>query len=194
MGNAQAINIAQCCCESRTDAAGMQNSVLLAPKVLPKEEVNLYGVGLVFRTTRDGKMVVSSFVKDSSAYECGLVRDGDILCAVQGQNVDTLRMEAIHRLLLGQSDSWVQMRFLRQTDAKASTQKTARPVYDHVTGEAILGQGPTDTVWASSKMRSFAPTYDSIVVDLCRKTPSNILSEAASQAQEEAMSTKVKRR
>jgi hypothetical protein len=35
-----------------------------------------HGVGLVFRTTRDGKMVVSSFVKDSSAYECGLVRDG----------------------------------------------------------------------------------------------------------------------
>ena len=41
-----------------------------------KERENLYGVGLVFRTTRDGKMVVSSFVKDSSAYECGLVRDG----------------------------------------------------------------------------------------------------------------------
>jgi hypothetical protein len=55
-------------------------------------------------------------------------------------------------------------------------------------------QGPTDTVWASSKMRSFAPTYDSIVVDLCRRTPSNILSEAASQAQEEAMSIKSKRR
>jgi hypothetical protein len=35
-----------------------------------------HGVGLVFRTTRDGKMVVSSFVKDSSAYDCGLVRDG----------------------------------------------------------------------------------------------------------------------
>jgi len=83
MGNAQAINIAPCCCESRTDVAGMQNSVLLAPKVPPKEEVNLYGVGLVFRTTRDGKMVVSSFVKDSSAYECGLVRDGgtDLMCA-----------------------------------------------------------------------------------------------------------------
>ena len=44
-------------------------------------------------------------------------------------------------------------------------------------------QGPTDTVWASSKMRSFAPTYDSILVDLCRKTPSTVLSEAATQAQ-----------
>lgn len=55
-------------------------------------------------------------------------------------------------------------------------------------------QGPTDTVWASSKMRSFAPTYDSIVVDLCRRTPSNILSEAANQAQEEALSSRSKRR
>jgi hypothetical protein len=76
MGNAQAGgSIAQCCCESRTDAAGMQSTVLLA-KPPVKEAENLYGVGLVFRTTRDGKMVVSSFVKDSSAYECGLVRDG----------------------------------------------------------------------------------------------------------------------
>ena len=76
MGNAQAGgNLAQCCCESRTDAAGMQSTVLLA-KPPVKEAENLHGVGLVFRTTRDGKMVVSSFVKDSSAYECGLVRDG----------------------------------------------------------------------------------------------------------------------
>eukprot|EP00802_Teleaulax_amphioxeia_P023228 Tamp_23772.p1 GENE.Tamp_23772~~Tamp_23772.p1 ORF type:complete len:195 (-),score=40.47 Tamp_23772:261-845(-) len=194
MGNAQAGgSIAQCCCESRTDAAGMQSTVLLA-KPPVKEAENLYGVGLVFRTTRDGKMVVSSFVKDSSAYECGLVRDGDILCAVQGQNVDTLRMEAIHRLLLGEKDSWVQMRFLRQTDAKASNKARTASGVDQISGEPMLGQGPTDTVWASSKMRSFAPTYDSIVVDLCRMTPSNILSEAACQAQEEAMSTKSKRR
>jgi hypothetical protein len=76
MGNAQAGgNLAQCCCESRTDASGMQNTVLLAKSPV-KEAENLHGVGLVFRTTRDGKMVVSSFVKDSSAYECGLVRDG----------------------------------------------------------------------------------------------------------------------
>lgn len=25
-------------------------------------------------------MIVSSFIKDSSAYECGLVRDGGLLC------------------------------------------------------------------------------------------------------------------
>jgi len=193
MGNAQAGGVGQCagCCESRTDVDGMQTTVVLA-KPPPVESANLYGVGLVFRTTRDGKMVVSSFVKDSSAYECGLVRDGDILCAVQGQNVDTLRMDAIHRLLRGEKDSWVQMRFLRQTDAKASNKN--RLTADQISGEPMLGQGPTDTVWASSKMRSFAPTYDSIVVDLCRRTPSNILSEAASQAQEEAMSTKSKRR
>ena len=77
MGNAQAGGVGQCagCCESRTDVDGMQTTVVLA-KPPPVESANLYGVGLVFRTTRDGKMVVSSFVKDSSAYECGLVRDG----------------------------------------------------------------------------------------------------------------------
>ena len=79
MGNAQAGSVGQCagCCESRTDVDGMQTTVVLA-KPPPKEAENLYGVGLVFRTTRDGKMVVSSFVKDSSAYECGLVRDGGV--------------------------------------------------------------------------------------------------------------------
>ena len=50
--------------------------ILAAPKKVAEHQ---YGVGLVFRTTRDGKMVVSSFVKDSSAYECGLVRDGGLL-------------------------------------------------------------------------------------------------------------------
>jgi len=152
---------------------------------------HLHGVGLVFRTTRDGKMIVSSFVKDSSAYECGLVRDGDILSAVQGQSVDSLPLEEIHKLLLGEKDSWVQMRFLRQTDAKMARQRNSG---NSELSERMLSQGPGDTVWASSKMRSFAPTYDTIIVDLCRKTPSNILSEAASQAQEEAMNLKNKYR
>jgi hypothetical protein len=80
-------------------------------------------------------MIVSSFVKDSSAYECGQVRDGgkllvemnfsvpvrkqlsqkpdalrgcaDILSAVDGQNVEGLPLDRIHGLLLGEKDSWV---------------------------------------------------------------------------------------
>ena len=55
-----------------------------APRLPPKtlqfaahdKPEELYGVGLVFRTTRDGKLVVSSFIRDSSAFDCGLVRDG----------------------------------------------------------------------------------------------------------------------
>lgn len=35
-------------------------------------------------------------------------------------------------------------------------------------------------------MRSMAPTYQSLVVDLCRTTPSGILCEAVNQANEEA--------
>jgi hypothetical protein len=35
-----------------------------------------FGVGLVFRNMRDGKLVVDSFIKDSSAYQSGVVRDG----------------------------------------------------------------------------------------------------------------------
>ena len=35
-----------------------------------------FGVGLVFRNMRDGKMVVDSFIKDSTAYQSGDVHDG----------------------------------------------------------------------------------------------------------------------
>ncbi len=53
------------------DAGNMSNS-------LPtfRDSQGLYGVGLVFRNTRDGKLVVDSFIKDSSAYQSGIVRDG----------------------------------------------------------------------------------------------------------------------
>ena len=43
-------------------------------KALSKEPQ--FGVGLVFRNMRDGKLVVDSFIKDSSAYQSGVVRDG----------------------------------------------------------------------------------------------------------------------
>eukprot|EP00290_Baffinella_frigidus_P023577 CAMPEP_0180262480 /NCGR_PEP_ID=MMETSP0987-20121128/44737_1 /TAXON_ID=697907 /ORGANISM="non described non described, Strain CCMP2293" /LENGTH=204 /DNA_ID=CAMNT_0022232579 /DNA_START=74 /DNA_END=686 /DNA_ORIENTATION=+ len=56
--------------------------------------------------------------ESSSAYECGLVRDGDILNSVEGQSVENLPVAAIHMMLLGAQDSWVQMKFMRQTDAK----------------------------------------------------------------------------
>mmetsp|Transcript_1016 Transcript_1016/g.1956 ORF Transcript_1016/g.1956 Transcript_1016/m.1956 type:complete len:201 (+) Transcript_1016:228-830(+) len=184
------------CCESRSNGLGITTSQVFtvrsgADNLNGDDPVRkkLHGVGLVFRTTRDGKMVVSSFVKDSSAYECGQVRDGDILAAVEGQSVEAMPLDQIHGLLLGEKDSWVQMKFLRQTDAKVS--KPGRFSTDLT--EPMLGQGVNDTKWASSKMRSFAPTYDTIVVDLCRMTPSSVLSEAACQAQEEAMSSRGRR-
>ena len=74
------------------------------------------------------------------AWGCVFRAAPDILCAVQGQNVDTLRMEAIHRLLLGEKDSWVQMRFLRQTDAKASNKARTASGVDQISGEPMLGQ------------------------------------------------------
>lgn len=55
-----------------------QNGQLDEPSFQIEESSDLYGVGLVFRTTREGKLVVSSFIRDSSAFECGLVRDGGI--------------------------------------------------------------------------------------------------------------------
>ena len=84
------------------------------------------------------------------------------------------------------------MRFLRQTDAKVSKNIGRFSVdssgrYSAEVHEPILGQSANETKWASSKMRSFAPTYETIVVDLCRMTPSSVLSEAAMQAQEEAI-------
>ena len=45
--------------------------------VVSKSEES-FGVGLVFRNMRDGKLVVDSFIKDSSAYQSGVVRDGGL--------------------------------------------------------------------------------------------------------------------
>jgi hypothetical protein len=42
----------------------------------PESNEAQFGVGLVFRNMRDGKLVVDSFIKDSSAYQSGVVRDG----------------------------------------------------------------------------------------------------------------------
>ena len=42
----------------------------------PESNEPQFGVGLVFRNMRDGKLVVDSFIKDSSAYQSGVVRDG----------------------------------------------------------------------------------------------------------------------
>mmetsp|Transcript_23997 Transcript_23997/g.46448 ORF Transcript_23997/g.46448 Transcript_23997/m.46448 type:complete len:212 (-) Transcript_23997:639-1274(-) len=157
-------------------------------------ESSPHGVGLVFRTWRDGKLVVSSFIKESSAYDCGLVRDGDILCAVNGQEVSNIPPAYLDQILLGEKNTWVQMRFLRQTDARQQQQKP-----QEIGGgtdrsqEPVLGRGVEDTKWASSTMRSFAPTYQSLVVDLCRTTPSGILSEAVTQAHEEDVAKRGRR-
>jgi hypothetical protein len=58
------------------DSAFHNHGPLEEPNFQIEESSDLYGVGLVFRTTREGKLVVSSFIRDSSAFECGLVRDG----------------------------------------------------------------------------------------------------------------------
>ena len=75
-------NVSSCgeCCETGRSGERELRQVMAvqqAPQTQTwPEPKGQHGVGLVLRTTRDGKMVVSSFVKDSSAYECGLVRDG----------------------------------------------------------------------------------------------------------------------
>uniref|UniRef100_A0A6T8KWK0 PDZ domain-containing protein n=1 Tax=Hemiselmis andersenii TaxID=464988 RepID=A0A6T8KWK0_HEMAN len=162
------------------------------PLELGKKAVSQpHGVGLVFRTGRDGKLVVASFIKESSAYDCGLVRDGDVLCAVNGQEVGNIPPAFLDRILLGDKGTWVQMRFLRQTDARGSGKGSGGGT--DRSQEAVLGKSVEETKWASSTMRSFAPTYQSLVVDLCRTTPSVILSEAVSQAHDEDVARRGRR-
>ena len=74
------------CCAQRETRLAVQTSYISDSKSafksngshVNKESERLYGVGLVFRNTRDGKLVVDSFIKDSSAYQSGIVRDGGI--------------------------------------------------------------------------------------------------------------------
>jgi hypothetical protein len=50
-----------------------------------------------------------------------------------------------------------------------------------------------DMRWASRKMQSYAPAYENICVQLVRRTPADVLSDAADQAQQEAIA-RMKRR
>ena len=163
MGNAQAGgNLAQCCCESRTDASGMQSTVLLA-KPPVKEAENLHGVGLVFRTTRDGKMVVSSFVMDSSAYECGLVRDGGgclhapaerSLC-VHSRSVHALGIPSCARTLRTMWLSWCSEPFLStslgpiRACARARTYMRPLEIASGIFQKSVHFKYATGNVWGN---------------------------------------------
>lgn len=43
----------------------------------------------------------------------------DVLCEVDGQPIQGMSPQYFDRVLLGEKDTWVQMKFQRRTDAKA---------------------------------------------------------------------------
>ncbi len=50
-----------------------------------------------------------------------------------------------------------------------------------------------DVRWASRKMQSYAPAYETVCVQLVRRTPAEVLSDAADQAQQEAVARMARR-
>ena len=70
---------------------------------------------------------------------------------------------------------------------------TDMPIVVNGPGGSTLRRGDEARPWASRKMQSYAPAYETICVHLVRRTPADVLSDAADQAQQEAIA-RMKRR
>eukprot|EP00282_Hemiselmis_andersenii_P001045 CAMPEP_0114110734 /NCGR_PEP_ID=MMETSP0043_2-20121206/1466_1 /TAXON_ID=464988 /ORGANISM="Hemiselmis andersenii, Strain CCMP644" /LENGTH=298 /DNA_ID=CAMNT_0001202695 /DNA_START=165 /DNA_END=1063 /DNA_ORIENTATION=+ len=102
------------------DATKIDAESFVAAENSQKEVEQLYGVGVIFKHARDGKMMVMAFVRSSSAYDCGAIQDGDILHSVDSNPVDLLPQSYVNAMLLGEKNSWVQLKFLRPKDGKSN--------------------------------------------------------------------------
>jgi hypothetical protein len=66
-----------------------------------------YGAGILYRTRRDGQMEVVAFVKDSDAYRCGFIQDGDQLNSVDSIPISVMTWSQLRSALGGRKGTTV---------------------------------------------------------------------------------------
>lgn len=71
------------------------------------EDTEDYGTGILFKTRRDGQMVVAAFVKESDAYLCGCIQDGDQLHSIGSVPISRMSSSQVHSALGGRKDTRV---------------------------------------------------------------------------------------
>jgi hypothetical protein len=66
-----------------------------------------YGTGILYKTRRNGQMEVVAFVKDSDAYHCGFIQDGDQLNSVDSVPISLMTWSQLRTALGGTRGSTV---------------------------------------------------------------------------------------
>lgn len=90
--------------------------------------------------------------------------------SVDGINVDTLPVEEVPNILMGRLDSMVELKFSRPVETKLRTPRKHGSGTDGALDWAGLSvnqrrsEESASTKWASCKMQSFAPTYETVQV------------------------------
>ena len=102
------------------------------------------GVGIVFETSPEGAMVVSSLVPSSPAEECGLIAAGDTLYELNGKSVYRAGADEVAAVLLGEEGASVRL------GLKRGLRYESDPLF-HVTlvRRLVAGAGCVETIPAS---------------------------------------------
>ncbi len=75
----------------------------------------LAGVGIFFLQEKAGKFYVASLVKGGSAERSGVIREGDVIVKVNGEDLTNKPLSALRGWILGPQGSYVTLAFQRST-------------------------------------------------------------------------------
>eukprot|EP00290_Baffinella_frigidus_P055346 CAMPEP_0180339616 /NCGR_PEP_ID=MMETSP0989-20121125/201_1 /TAXON_ID=697907 /ORGANISM="non described non described, Strain CCMP2293" /LENGTH=228 /DNA_ID=CAMNT_0022328225 /DNA_START=20 /DNA_END=702 /DNA_ORIENTATION=- len=110
-----------------------------------RDKKELCGVGLIFRRSPDGQLVVKEVVGGSSADESGLVEAGDVLVKVDDTKIGKSSIADISSMVLGEPQATVKLKFIRTVGKskkkykvvlKRTVRATLEPTY-HVQRDGI---------------------------------------------------------
>eukprot|EP00288_Rhodomonas_lens_P002600 CAMPEP_0177720744 /NCGR_PEP_ID=MMETSP0484_2-20121128/16778_1 /TAXON_ID=354590 /ORGANISM="Rhodomonas lens, Strain RHODO" /LENGTH=228 /DNA_ID=CAMNT_0019233005 /DNA_START=210 /DNA_END=892 /DNA_ORIENTATION=+ len=110
-----------------------------------RDKKELAGVGVIFRKSPEGLLVVKEIVGGSSADDCGMIQPGDILSKVDETKVAKASIADVSSLVLGEPGQMVKLKFSRmagktkkkiKVTLKRSVRATLEPTY-HVQRDGI---------------------------------------------------------
>mmetsp|Transcript_55029 Transcript_55029/g.128730 ORF Transcript_55029/g.128730 Transcript_55029/m.128730 type:complete len:331 (+) Transcript_55029:212-1204(+) len=90
------------------------------------------GVGLLFQTSHDGKIVVKEVVQNMSAWRCNLIKPGDVIVKVGHVNVQNQPLANLRELILGEPGTYVTLGFSRGAAGQFYEAKMMRGTADYL--------------------------------------------------------------
>ena len=105
---------------SKLGAVKSDRSVGASPSITPKVVSPLLGVGMQLVTNGSGQCVVSDLIQGGTAAASGELATGDVVCAIDGQQVSGKTAEVI-QMVRGPEGSRVAISFFRPGDTTGET-------------------------------------------------------------------------